>query len=493
MSLAGFGAVHHEMWRDEMQAWLIACDLSGFKALIEQAKHEGSPPLWSLMLSALTHFTRQPEAMQVLTWVLAVATFLVFCLRAPLTAAQKGLLSCNYFLVYQYGTVCRNYLLGILGLALACAVMLAPKPKPLLGVLCLLVAVFSSVHSFILAIALATAFWIPSVWLRLIPSSSGGGGRLDTHEVTVRDATLYITLFGAGASLAVYLVAPSADVNYGPAMHWNLSWSPVHLAKLSWAFITSQFTWPRPAGFFWIPGWDTPFRVYDDRVAIAGAAILLLSSLFFFIRSPRALLAYAIGTLGVALFLYTKYLGFIRHTGFLFISFLCAYWIFFGLAGHSSINSTSWRFRIPRVILTAMLICQAITGFWSLKEDYNRPVSCGKATSDYLIKNGLSEGFIAVAPDWAGATIAGYLDRALYYPYTGHMGRFTLWNNQRREFMPDPELYNNARSAAPAGPFILILDHPITEQFRTENGIELLTQIGGSLTPFEDYYIHRCQ
>lgn len=489
--LAAFGALHHEMWRDEMQAWLIARDIDGIKALLHQAKYEATPPLWSPMLAALAHFTDRPEAMQVLTWFLAVFTFLVFCLRAPLNFFQKALLTCNYFLVYQYGTVCRNYLLGVLGMALACAFLLAPKPRPLLGALCLVAAAFASVHSFILAIAFAVAFWVTPFVFGAVPFC----GKWFDPQKTPQDprtSGLCLALFGAGAALALYLVSPAPDGLYASASQWRTMWDPEHMGRVCWAFVSSSFVWPRPPGYFWIPPWDTPFRSYEDNVAFACAALLWLGSILFFIRSPRALVAYLIGTVGVATFLYAKYLGFIRHTGFLFFAFIYAYWILFASATPKQKKSNPWRFRIPSLILTAMLITQAITGIWALKEDYNRPFSCGKEAVEYLRKNNLVDSFIAVGPDWAGAPISGYLNRPLYYPYTGRMGSFTRWDTHRRENMTGEELYRNARAAAPAGPFILILDHTLDADLMKKHNIELRAHIAGSMTPFEEYHIHYC-
>jgi hypothetical protein len=491
MGLAAFGALHHEMWRDEMQAWLIARDLDGIKALLQQAKYEATPPLWSPMLAALAHFTDRPEAMQVLTWFLAVFTFLVFCLRAPLNVFQKALLTCNYYLVYQYGTVCRNYLLGVLGVALACAFLLAPKPRPLLGALCLVAAAFASIHSFILAIALATAFWVAPFIFGVAPLSRKWF-QINNSPKDLRTASVCLVIFGAGAALALYLVSPAPDGLYSPASQWRTHWDPEHLGRVCWAFVSSTFVWPRPPSYFWIPPWDTPFRSYEDNFAYACAALLWLASILFFIRSPRALAAYLVGTVGVATFLYTKYLGFIRHTGFLFFAFICAYWIFLASATPAEKKNRPWRFHVPSLMLTAMLITQAITGLWALKEDYNHPFSGGKDAAKYLKKNNLADHFIAVGPDWAGAPIAGYLNRKLYYPYAGRMGSFIRWDTHRLEKMPDEDFYLNARAAAPAGPFIIVLDHELDADLMKKYNIEMRAYIRGSMTPFEEYVIYYC-
>ena len=64
LTLAGIAAFHHEFWRDEMQAWLIGRDLPTPGAVIAQARYEGAPPLWNLILWALARLSPQPALMQ---------------------------------------------------------------------------------------------------------------------------------------------------------------------------------------------------------------------------------------------------------------------------------------------------------------------------------------------------------------------------------------------------------------------------------------------
>src|SRR5207249_1186745 len=62
---AALVASRHELWRDEMQAWLIARDSPTVLDILRQARYEGAPPLWHLALRVLSHLCRRPETMQV--------------------------------------------------------------------------------------------------------------------------------------------------------------------------------------------------------------------------------------------------------------------------------------------------------------------------------------------------------------------------------------------------------------------------------------------
>src|SRR5215469_18650132 len=42
--------LHHEMWRDEIQDWLLARDSNSVPRLFANLKYEGHPGLWYLLL-----------------------------------------------------------------------------------------------------------------------------------------------------------------------------------------------------------------------------------------------------------------------------------------------------------------------------------------------------------------------------------------------------------------------------------------------------------
>ncbi len=490
LALAGIAAFHHEFWRDEMQAWLIGRDLPTPGAVIAQARYEGAPPLWNLLLWSLARLSPRPELMQVATWLLAGATVLVICLRAPFGRLQKTLLVGNYYLLFQYGTVCRNYLPGVLALCLACVFALSARPRPWLAALCLIVAGWASVHSLLVAGALAAAFWGTPLLARLWPAWLAEKTGLE-REPGLRPALpLAVTLAGLLGAIGCTLPAP--DTYYPSASDWHLHWMPVHFARLCAALVASAFPLPRPPGYFWIPPWDTPYPSYDDRLAMLAAGLLWFGSILLFLRSPRALIAYLAGTLGLGLFLYGKYLGSYRHVGLLYFTFFFACWILLAKAPPAA-EAGSPRFRFARLLLTAMLLVQAFTGLWAVREDCRHAFSGSKHTVAWLREHGYEDAFIAVGWDWAGAPLAGYLNRTLYYPHDRRHGSFTRWIRSRDDNLTDLEFYRRAMKAAGKRPALLILDHQLPEDFCAEHRITLLTYIAGSLAPFEEYAIHLAQ
>lgn len=483
--LAGIGASRHECWRDEMQAWLIARDVPDLPALLEQSHYEGSPPLWILLLRPLALITHRPEAMQVLNWMLAGITVFLVCCFAPFNRLQKTLMVGNYYLLFEYGIVCRNYLPGILFLSIACILYRSARGRPWPFVLALLVAAFASVHSLIVAVAMAVAFWgswcLRTVW-----------GRKDVVSTAGKLQFPPVLALLAGVVLAIYSMLPRPDTLYSSASDWHFGWDPDRLAKVSWAFVSAHFPWPRPPGFFWIPPWDTPFPSFDQNWAFVLSVALFSGTVLLLRRHLGALLFYLVGTFGIATFLYIKYLGFTRHTGFFFLTFFFAFWLKKSGGASRGGGFSIWTDRAGEVVFAAMLTLQAITGLWAVRVDFTEPFSCGKQAARILTERHLQHAFMAVGPDWAGSPLAGYLDRSIYYPNASRTGSYTRWDTHRID-NPDSlsaeEFIRRATNEAKGAEMVISLDRPLPTALMQSYKIEPLAELHGSLTPFEDYYL----
>jgi hypothetical protein len=84
--IALIGVLHHEMWRDEFQAYLVSRDSHSFAELVANNKYEGHPLLWYTLLYWLTAFTENPLALQFLNLAFAIGAVLSFC---PLFSFQS--------------------------------------------------------------------------------------------------------------------------------------------------------------------------------------------------------------------------------------------------------------------------------------------------------------------------------------------------------------------------------------------------------------------
>jgi hypothetical protein len=66
VALGLLGILHHEMWRDELEIWLIARDSDSLRHLLHNMRTEGHPALWYLLVYAVSRLSSDPISMQLL-------------------------------------------------------------------------------------------------------------------------------------------------------------------------------------------------------------------------------------------------------------------------------------------------------------------------------------------------------------------------------------------------------------------------------------------
>lgn len=118
--ICGFAITQHEMWRDEIQAWLLARDSASLSDLFRNLKYDGHQGLWHLILMPLARITTSPAIMQFTHLLIASTTVYLTAGYSPFSRLQKFLIVFGYFYCYEYALISRNYGLGVLFITLFC-------------------------------------------------------------------------------------------------------------------------------------------------------------------------------------------------------------------------------------------------------------------------------------------------------------------------------------------------------------------------------------
>ena len=147
-----FAIYHHEMWRDEMQAWLLARDSSNLVDLLRHMKYEGHPALWHLILMPVTRLSESPIGMQVTHLVIATTTVFLIVKYSPFTPFQKFFFVFGYYPLYEYNVVCRNYAIGLLLVVVLCILLEQRYKSPVRVAITLFLLSHTSVYALILVI-----------------------------------------------------------------------------------------------------------------------------------------------------------------------------------------------------------------------------------------------------------------------------------------------------------------------------------------------------
>lgn len=104
------GALNHELWFDETQAWVIVrdCDLSG---LFEMLRYEGHPPLWYLILLPFAKLGFSCEVIPLISWFFSVMTVLLILWKAPFGLGMKAAVIFSGGFLFFQSIIARVYCL----------------------------------------------------------------------------------------------------------------------------------------------------------------------------------------------------------------------------------------------------------------------------------------------------------------------------------------------------------------------------------------------
>lgn len=107
-ALTLFFAMHHEIWRDEAQAWLVVRDLD-LAGIIRHVRTEGHPLLWYFLLFPLAKLHLGVLSMQVLNWLLIFAGGVFFVFKSPFNKFVKSAFLFGSGMFYLLPSFSRSY------------------------------------------------------------------------------------------------------------------------------------------------------------------------------------------------------------------------------------------------------------------------------------------------------------------------------------------------------------------------------------------------
>lgn len=430
--VAAIGIAHHELWRDEWQAWLLARDSVSFLDLLANLRHEAHPPSWNLLLFVLSRFTRDPIAMQGVHLLIATTSIYLLARFAPLPWLHKVLIAFGYFLIFEYAVIARQYALAVLALFAFCALVPVRRRHPVPVFLALLLLASTSVYGLILSAAAG---------VMLVVEAVAGSARISLWP---RRRVVRIGLMVWIAGLAVALLAIRPEGGYGKAIALDLS---------LWSLAATASTVAR--AFLPLPDladphiWNTHFLPSDTREQVAFGAILGgtlgLGAVLLFLRKPAVLFMYVAGTGGLIVFRHMVYSGTMRHHGHLFLVFVACLWL-------AALPLREWRLpawlerwhlrgaRPAAAMVLVVLLAQVAAAALLYRADVQGSFSAAPEVAAYIREHGLEHLPIGASPAPAGSAVAGVLDRPIHYLALGAEGTFVRWHRYPRAIDRNPTM-----------------------------------------------------
>jgi len=447
---------YHEMWRDELQAWLLARDSITVIELFKNLKYETHQGLWHLLLFPLTRIFDMPEVMQYLNLSIATAAVFIMAKYSPFSLQQKILLTFSYFLFFEYALIARNYALTVLFIFLICALFSKRARYPL----SFAVAIFFLCHTSFLGLIFAICLCLTVLLEAKILRTKEKGPQVFHWQIAIAGL---IVITGIGS--AVLHLTPPADLIVGP---WKFYPSLAGLKTIVTVMVGGYFPLPN----FELHFWRTLFGLSNEFIgifSILSVVLIILLFVRFLASRPSSLFLYIATSGGLVLFFYSKHMGELRHHGFLFIALISALWI------HQDCvpcEKHCWgkHFRPVSVklasrTLLALLIIQLISSSIAVMIDYRYVFSSAKQTAKFLRSNNLDSAEIIGDVSYATSSVAAYMNnKKFFYPDAQRYGTFIKWDNQRTKSVNLSTLLKDSqRLAAQGRKVVLILNQPVDE------------------------------
>ncbi len=481
--LSGFIAYHHEMWRDELQAWMLAKNSASLAELFRNLKYEGHPSLWYIWLMILTRLTESPIAMQVSHLLIAAGTAYILARYSPFPTLVKVLIPFGYFFFYEYSVVARNYAPGILLIFLAASLYEKRFSRlPLLAIVLLLLA-HTSVYGTIV---------VAAITLSLVYEFLLEGKTAHTPGRSTRNTYLGFLIIGLGLISSIAQMVPARDS--GAARDWIFAFDYTR-AKYVSTILTNAFV-PIPSlrFHFWGTNILDPLD-YGLRLKFILAAIVFIWALLLMARKPPVLLIYFLGTMGFLAFAYIKYIGTVRHHGIAFILLLACLWLSWNSAHEKprpirTVIDVVRRWAYPPLIL--MLIVHVGAGIVAAIHDYRYEFSAGKSVSQYLQQIGLDQQIIVGDVDYSVSAVAGYTGRKIYYPRGNRFGTFVRWDLQRLNAVSPPDVVSKAIEfvSLTKKDVIVIVNYSLEQDILLANNFVPLADFDKAIIGDESFYIY---
>jgi hypothetical protein len=317
LALALCGLLRHEMWRDELQAWMVADRAHSVPQLFANLRYEGNPVLWHSLLFALSSFTSNPLAMQLLHVGIASAFVFLLARYGPFSRLQTILFALGYFPLFEYALISRSYGLGVLLAFAFCAAFGARYRRPvLLGGLLFLLA-NTTVYGLVIALCFGGLVALDAL---------GGGPRAEPRPAGRAGILAGAALLALGAFLSVLQIIPEPEMSFTGRRFFSLAWDPLRFRAVIASALAGYLPIPEPAALhFWETVWLK--RLLGMQGAAVASGALLLAALLAFVRTPPVLAFWAAASGGLLCIYYYTSMLHQRYSGYLFVVFVLSCWL----------------------------------------------------------------------------------------------------------------------------------------------------------------------
>jgi len=482
-SLSLYFALSHAMWRDEMQAWLIARDSYSVFELLGNTRYEGHPTLWYLLVMVANQMMATPVSMQILHVILASIAIFLFLKYSPFSNGQKLLFIFGYYPFYEYSVISRNYGIGVLLIFVFCTLFKSRQKNILAIGFTLFLLAQTNIFGLIVSVAALLSLMIES------------GISLKSKEPFFKGWKVCAAFALAFIGILVSAWVMSPPVDSGFATQWFFVLDKSRLQGALSAFSNAFFPIPALQQHYWnATNWSGIFSAYVFAPLAIGACILLARNIK---KNIPVLCFFVFSIIGIELFLYLKYFGYWRHQGSLYIVFIASIWLSRDSiaadkqSAHFSSSSSS--LKTLNVVLNIILVIQLVGAIVAHIGEQKFVFSSGKAAAQYLESNHLLDRPLVAFPDYVAPSVLGYLgDKKIFYPQANIEGSFIRWDTKRLQPFDVSAAILSAKNLSTQSKedVIFLTNSPLEETVAKNESLIFLGGFEGAINRDENYYLY---
>ena len=464
---------HHQMWRDELNAFGLAAASPDLRALFHNVHYEGHPWLWYFILWIAAHVHPYPVAMKVVQAVVGTGIYLMIGLASPFRRLEKLLLFLCYFVSFEYTVMSRMYGLVFL-LALVYIWRRAHRPTRVLGNAVVLgLMACCDLTGCVVSFALILEY----LWSTFRPDTGSWQPAASPKRNLLGAAAVY----AAFALSAVLSLLPARDISKATTVELM---TRINDYKWLGGNIVSYIVKPYTPTVTGKPGifWGVSAAAHNTLFAL-GVPLVLAAYWFIFRRNRNLLLLVGTVCLLMTTIGFVVYHGSVRHFGMTFLAFLLGLWML-----RATRQAIAW----PAYVLLGLT---AIGGVVAAIGSWQRPFSQSGATAIWLKTHGLEDRLAGFTGDTT-IGVAEQLHRPIFEIPRGAPESFFRFDRASDSFeMTDfiPRLRMAAQYYG--GGYTLVDETQISPVLLTQAQAQGLTirpliSFTGAEVPGEDFYVY---
>lgn len=388
------------MWRDEVRALTVATRASSWSQLFGGLHQEGHPGLWYVILRCAFALTHSNLVLPVIALAVGTALAYVVFRYAPFPFWLRILTVFGVFVSYEYTVMARNYGIGVLLLLIACVLYGNRSERGLLLGFALALMANTSVHAAV-ACTMIALLWALDVMDR--------DRRADLLKI---QPLVGLAIALAGAAIAVWSAAPSAEMSYaGPLHHLGLAdiaksifldpgvgLKGVYVADIA---ASAELPWIR-----WGIDPTIASRIIVDLCLLAVAWGLW--------PARRHFAVFVVSILSFEILFHSVYPAALRHQGMVAFVIIAICWI--AIRDRRTSDTESFAHRIAMGLLPVMLV-QSIALPIAVRRHLTHPASSSKALGGFIHATPrLSNAILIGEPDFLMEALPYYVPNRIYMP-----------------------------------------------------------------------------